>query len=249
MVFNGDSDNQDLCTLADKQVKTDDTDFPLEDKALYASMGERLVMAWIFSVYGGWIYDSSGNTDFPSATSTLTANQVDYTLPDLMDLKGVSIKLNGSSTWNKLTAITLEEIQGMGYAESEFERIASQPLYYRPLGNSVKIYPAANYTQAASIEVQFTRNSVGFASTSTTKTPGFASMFHEAIATFMAMKYAEVNTLDSAVTLRRDWDGNEEVTKIEGGYKKAIKKWYADRFAEVKPRIKGSRSDFVGQFV
>jgi len=54
--------------------------------------------------------------------------------------------------------------------------------------------------------------------------------------------------LESAVNLRRDWDGNEEVTKIEGGFKKRIKKWYADRYAEKKGAVR-KRRDIVGDYI
>jgi len=39
MVFNGDSGNLDICTLADKMLgDSDDTEFPLSEKALYGNM-------------------------------------------------------------------------------------------------------------------------------------------------------------------------------------------------------------------
>lgn len=249
MVFNGETNNQDLCTLADLKVKTDDTDFPLAEKSMYATMGEKIVATWIFSVYGGWIFDDPANTDFPHATNDLVNGQVDYSTPDLYDLKGVSVKMQGSVSWQKLIPITLEEIQSMGYSESEFMRIAGVPMYYRPISGSVKIYPAANYDQDDSIGLFYTRATAVYTPTSTTKQPAFISLFHEVIGVFMAMTFAEINTLDSAVGLRREFDGNEMVTGIEGGYKKTIKKWYADRYAELKPSAAKPRRNIVNDYV
>ncbi len=249
MVFDGDANNQDICSLADILAKTDNTDFPLTEKAIFASMGEREVMTWIFSVYGGWIYDDRANSDFPSATTALANGQTNYALPNLLTLKGVSYRLQNSDTWEKLTPITLEEIQDRGYAEPEFERVPGSPRFYRPIGNSIKIYPAANFDQNASIQTEFDRDTIGFTPSSDTRTPGFAPLFHESLATFMAMMFAEINTLESATALRRAWDGNEEVTKIEGGWKKKIKSWYRSQYKELNAKIEKGRSDVVNQYI
>jgi hypothetical protein len=248
MVFNGDSDNQDLCTLADNFVKTDDTDFPLTEKASYANMGVREIISWILSVYGGWTYDDKNNSDIPQATSPLVANQTNYTLPDILDLLGVSYLSQGSSSWTKLQPITLEQIQSMGYAEADFERVPGVPLYYRPIGNVIKIYPAANWSAAASLGIDFNRDGIAFTSASTTATPGFVSTMHEAVAVFMALMYAKINTLDSVTKWQKAWDGNEEVTGVEGGFKKRIKAYYRARFHELTPSVRTGRSDFVDQY-
>lgn len=249
MQFNGDVNDQDLCTLADKFVKTDDVDFPLADKALYANMGEREVLSWIFSVYGGWNYDASGNSNLPSATTHLVANQTNYTLPDILELKAVSYKLEGQNTWQPLKPITLEDIQSMGYAEAEFERIPALPIWYRPVGNVLKIYPAADFSQDDSLETQFNRDSVAFTAASTSSVPGFATTFHEAIAVYMALQFAKINNMESKITqYQRLWDGNEEVTKQEGGFKSKIKAYYRARFVEMAPQNIKRNPSIVDQY-
>lgn len=249
MIFNGDSDNQDLCTLADKLVKTDDTDFPLTEKAMYANMGMREIISWILSVYGGWVPDDSNNTDLPAWTTGLVANQTDYTLPDIIDLFGVSYKIQGGSSWTKLKKITLEEIKDMGYSEAEFQRIAGNPIYYRPVANAIKIYPAANFTQSASLLIEASRDIVPFTSASTDTAPGIVASCHEAVGVFMALMFAKINSLDQEVGLQRMWDGNEEVTKIEGGFKKKIKAIYQARYREHFPGGIRHRNDPVQEYL
>lgn len=251
MIFNGDSDDQDICSAADDYVKTDDVDFPLKRKARYANQVVREIFGWILSVYGGWIMDDSNNsTTVPSATTDLNSGQAIYALPtEMMDLIGMSYKLENDLSWEPLKPITVEMIKDMGYAEPEFERIPGNPIYYRPVGNAVKLYPAPNFTQAASLQADFTRDIVPFTSSSTTQQPGFPSLFHEAVPTGMAMMYAEVETLDVANSLRKAWDGNEEVTKVEGGWKKKIKSHFQSRFREMFPGTMKHKRDIVSDYI
>lgn len=250
MIFNGDADDQDICTLADKFVKTDDTDFPLKEKATYANMAVREILSWIISVYGGWIMDDYNNTtNLPSATTDINADQTNYTLPEIIDLMGLSFKNQGSVSWTKLKPITLEQIEDMGYAEPEFMRTSGTPIYYRPIGNVIKLYPAANFTQSGSLQAEFSRDIVPFTSTSTSVSPGFMITFHEAVSIFMALQYASINSLDVETALQKRWDGNEEVTKIEGGYKKRIKNHYQARYREMFPTKIAHRRDVVQEYI
>lgn len=194
-----------------------------------------MITAWIHEAYGGWIYDDSNQSDLPEATTTLTADQASYTLPiDISALQGVSCKQNGG-TWYTLKPITLEQIQDMGSSESDFLSTSGQPIYYRPLANGFKIYPAASYTQSASLKIHETRDISTYTTTDTTKVPGFDPKYHEAIPTFNALQYAKINGSPNKQDLQFDWDGDEVKTGREGGYKKLIKTDYKKRFAEMFP--------------
>lgn len=108
------------------------------------------------------------------------ANQGKYTLPDsALTLRQVSIK-DESGFWHDLDPITLEDIHTVS-TEDEFQDTASTPRFYRLISNVIEIYPAPDYSQTRSIRAQFDRGSTSFASTDTTKTPGFAAEFHDAL--------------------------------------------------------------------
>lgn len=234
MQFNSEANNQDLCTLADRLVKTSVSSFPLVDKVLYANQGSRQILSWIFSAYGGWIYDDGNYTDFPEALTNIVSNQSDYTLPTGAEyVRSVSVK-DEAGNWDQLTPITLEQIKQQE-DEAEFEETDGPPQYYRIIGQSIKIYPASNYSQDESLSVHFSRDISSFSVDATTKTPGFDFRFHEAVAVFMALQYAKINRLDVKTDLQKDWDGNEDVTGREGGYKLRIKKHYSRKFAEMFP--------------
>lgn len=236
MQYSGNSTSLDIVTLAEKKSLSNSVSFPILDKTLYANEGSKIIWSWIHEAYGGWSFDDLNQTDFPESTTTLTANQSDYALPvDAEFVKGVSIKNNGSSVWYPLSPVTLEQMQDHNFSESQFLSTASQPKYYRMIGNSIKLYPASNYTQAASLKLFYDRDLLLFSTTDTTKVPGWATAFHEALATYMALQYAKINATPQLLQLQKDWDGNEDVTGREGGYKKAIKNYYSRRFAEMFP--------------
>lgn len=234
MQFNGEATNQDLCSLSEKLSKTNSSSFSIKDKVLYANMGLREIWSWIFDAYGGWHYDDLNNTTEPEATTSLNANQVQYTLPlDSAHLMGMAYK-DTSGAWHRILPITLEQIQEK-CAESEFMNIAGNPEFYRPLADGFKIYPSSSFTQSASLKIYISRDVSTFITTDTIKAPGFASEFHEAIAVYMALKVSKINKLPQLKELKIDWDGNEDETGKEGGFKLRIKSFYGNRFRQLFP--------------
>ncbi len=236
MQFNGESNHQDIVTLSNKKIKQNDRTFPLVEKALYANEAGRIILSWMVSVYAGWQVDDSNYPNLPEPTTTLTANQRQYSLPtESSDLFGVAVlDESADGGWRQLTAVTLEQIQQYG-AESEYRNIAGNPQEYRPTSNGFILYPASNYTRAAALKIYIGRDSVSFTPASTSQAPGFDSKFHEAVPTYMALQFASINGLKNELKLQKEWDGNELVTGKEGGWKRAIKKHYAARFRQMFP--------------
>ena len=225
MQYNSHATSQDIVTMAEKKCQANSVSFPIAEKTLYANEGSKIIWSWIHEAYGGWAFDDSNNTDFPESTGTINASQTDYAIPtDTNFVKGVSIKTTGN-VWQKLEPITLEQIEDMGMSEAQFMNVASQPMYYRLLGNSIKLYPAPSYTQSSSIKIYYDRDITLFSTTDTTKTPGWATAYHEALATYMALCYAKTNQLGQAKTLQDDWFN----------YEKRIKSDYSRRFQEMFP--------------
>ena len=142
MVFDGDANNLDLCTLADKPNKTNDTTFPLADKALYANMALRAIFREIYEVYGGWqLFDKNlaqGSERY--ANDTVVGTQF-YQFASADWIIGADwVDDNGNEF--SLDPITLEEIRDRGYAEDEFFDQNGTPRYYRPVDDGIKLYPA-----------------------------------------------------------------------------------------------------------
>lgn len=226
MQYNSNADSQDIVSLVGDLTNTDTTQYPLKAITRAINKWGKTVWCWIFEAYGGWLYDDSNNTtDFPAATTTLTASQADYSVPSTaLFIRGVEIKTSGG-TWYPLKPLTEEQIRDHTIAEAEFMKTPAQPQYYTPYANSIKIYPPANYTQAASLRVSFARGSTQFASTDTTKTPGFISEFHEVLAVGGSYEFAKRKGLSNKNDLLADLQS----------YEKRIKDYYSQRYAELFP--------------
>ena len=223
MIYNGDSDEQDIVSYVAETTGLNKT---AKIKTITRAVNEanRLIWAWIFQAYGGWQYDDGNQTTLPSATAALVAGQQKYTIPsDAITVRQVSVK-DESGQWKDVDPITTEQIN-QNSTETEFYDVAGNPMYYRLVSNVINIYPAPNYSQAASIRIQFDRGSVSFTSTDTTKTPGFVSEFQGALHVGASYIIASDRTLSNRVDLRDRWKD----------YEQDIKDYYKARFVELSP--------------
>lgn len=192
----------------------------------YVNQWNRKVWHWIFEAYGGWQYDDANQTDLPAASATLTANQTTYALPlGALSVRGVEVKDTGG-VWQTLTGITEEQIRER-QALGEFFKTPSSPLFYQLVGQTVRIFPASNYTQTASFKVFFDRGSVAFASTDTTATPGFVSEYHDILPIGAALEYLKIKVPGSPTLPQLRLDTQE--------LEKNIKTYYQRKFAEMFP--------------
>lgn len=240
MVFNGDANDQDLCTLADLLVKTDDVDFPLKEKSMYANWALREIFAIIMSVYGGWLVDDSNNSGNPEATATLAQNTQVHAMATIMQIHGLEWK-DANGAWADLIPITLEEIHDMGAAETEFMKTPGNPKYFRPVQNGVKLYPAFSGASIPNgLKAHGPRDISAFTPASTSVSPGYDSLAgHEAVAQFMAMKFADINTLDVFPNRFNDW--------LTSAAK--IKSYYSEKFRRDFPKAIRKRGGYADQFV
>jgi len=238
--YNGQTDGLDICTLADDMCKANDTSFTLNEKTRYANMALRQIWMSIFEAYGGWIYDDNNLTDLPIATTNLVQAQKFYALPVtnlahivVVEFQNV-IGAGAAGTWIPLSPITVEKIHDNGYADSEFLKTPAVPMFYRPTSTGIFLYPPANFSQAQSLRIHFTRDISSFAVNDTTKQPGFDPQFHEGVAIYMALKHAQANSLPQAGGVMR------------GGYKTGLladwsdftdklKRHFSERFKQMFP--------------
>lgn len=196
------------------------------------------VWSMIFSAYGGWQYEDANQTNLPAAADTLTADQTSYALPTgSLTVRGIEVKDTGG-TWTALQPITEEQIrdhQAMG----EFYKTAGTPLYYQMVGQTARIFPAANWTQASSFKVFFDRGSVAFASTNTTETPGFAGEFHGILPIMASIQW---------LTYKRPESKNLALLRQEeAAYIQRLKQFYSEKFHQMfPPRI--TTADIIREY-
>lgn len=202
----------------------------LKEFTAHVNQHSRKVWHMIFMAYGGWQYDDGNQSDLPAATATLTSGQTSYALPTgALTIRGIEVKDTGN-VWHQLKPITEEmigEFGGMG----EFFKTSGVPLYYQLVGQSIRVYPASNWTQASSWKVFFDRGSVAFANTDTTATPGFASEYHDILPIGASIEWLKINQPESTKlqVLRVDY----------AEYETKIKQFYTMRFQQMfPPRIR-----------
>ena len=203
----------------------------------------RMIWSWIYDVYGGWIYDDSNQTDLPIATTHLVGDQRFYALPTASGHIMQVEYMDSSGVWTDLKPLPLEMIN---QAESEFEDTSGEPLYYRPLANGIKLYPASSSSRNNALRVHISRDISSFTTTDTTKTPGFDSLFHEAVPTYMAWRFSEINGLKNKDDLRRQWSNENRNYPL--GYEQRIKKHYSQRFNQLFPARFKTR-DRVSEYI
>ena len=226
MQYNSGADEQDIVSLTNDLANTDNVVYPLVQKTRAANKTLRKIWSWIFEAYGGWIYDDSNNIDFPSATTQIVSSQQDYSIPsEALTVNDLEVK-DSSGNWYDLKPITSEEIDKL-QAEKEFFKTNGLPIYYLMISGSFKLFPTPNYTQAASLRISFDRGATTFTSGDTTKTPGFVSQFHDAVAVGMALEWAREKGLNDLLQgLYADWRR----------YELDIKKFYTVRYYEKYPK-------------
>ena len=180
----------------------------------------------IFMSNGNWSYDDGNYTDLPQATTDLVSGTSKYAIPETaLTVKGINC-LDSAGNWYALMPITDKLI---GNEVDEFMDADSQPMYYRMINGTAEIYPASNYNATNGIKVLFDRDSVDFATSDTTKKPGFASPYHEILPIGVSIEWLKIKQPQSPTLPQLQAD----YLKME----KAIKDFYGKRFKDFTPRI------------
>jgi hypothetical protein len=184
------------CGLADGGISGDST--LLKQTTALANMASSEVWHLIFKNNTGWIYDDSNNSDLPQATQNLVAGTSKYAIPSSA-LSAIRWEvMDSAGNFRQIYPITLAEMKGM--AVDEFLDTDGMPLYYRMLGTTIELFPApaaSQVTTTGGLKAYFDRGVSTFASTDTTKTPGFASEYHDLISLKTSVKLLQIIKPDS----------------------------------------------------
>ena len=187
------------CGLGDGGISSDS--LLLKEFTRHINEANSRVWDMIFSSYGGWQFEDANQDDLPAASITLTSGQTSYPLPeDAVTVRGIEVK-DTAGIWTQLQPIT-EEMIRQYQAMGEFYKTSGTPLYYQLVGQSVRIFPASNYTQASSFKVFYDRSMVAFSSTDTTATPGFAGIYHGILPVLASIQFLLYKKPDS-ITLNK----------------------------------------------
>ena len=154
------------------------------------------IVALINSADGRWQFDDINNTDQPIATTALVQNQQDYSLlTSHLELTRAEV-MDSNGNWIKLQPIDQSDV--FNQSLTDFMKTAGTPMYYDKIGNSVFLYPKPNYSQDSSLKLYYERGPSYFATTDTTKSPGFNSLFHDLVPLWIAYNFALANSKANA---------------------------------------------------
>lgn len=188
-----------------------------------------------------WPWDDSNQTDYPVGPITLVNGQQDYDLTGLtgslyLEILRVEVKDNNG----KFTLLQPFNEKEITQALPEYLSTDSLPLYYRKLGDSLFLYPkpsSANVTLTAGLKVYYKRLPSYFLTTDTTKSPGFAALYHRILSIGAALDYAIKNELIAKINILTPM-----LQKLQDG----LVQHYSSRSGDVKVSLKGRNEDYGG---
>lgn len=170
----------------------DSTSYPADVLLRRVNQAYEEITGKLIQGDGRWQFDDSNYTDLPIGTTTLVADQQDYSFDvRFLNVERVEV-LDVNGIWHEVTPIDKPEIDG---AIAEYHKTSGLPVEYDKQGESIILYPAPSAsfcTLTAGLKVHYQRTASIFTSaevTTGTKTPGFASPWHMLLAYKAAIPY------------------------------------------------------------
>lgn len=187
MNFNSGTDS--IVAEIDSLCDSNSVSYPIEDKTRRVNIAFDEVVSIIFGADGTWQYDDLNQTELPIWNPNLVDGQQKYSfLDEIMIAERVEVKdINGN--WSKLKPFDQRDVSG---SLEELYPINGLPTHYDKQGNSILLYPKPDVSQVTleeGLKVWFKRNSIKFIVSDTTKSPGFASLFHPILAYMASIPY------------------------------------------------------------
>lgn len=183
------------------------------------------VVTKILSADDRWQFDDTNYTDYPVATTDVVLGQRDYVLSvSHLKITRVEIK-DAQGSWSKLTAIDLIDIP---VARDEYFKSNGAPLFYDKSGNSLFLYPSADYNVTAGLRVYYQREPSYYVFTDTTKKAGFENILHRLISIKACYDYAVANNLTDKIMVL-----SAEITKKET----ELNQFYGRRNKDERPQL------------
>lgn len=234
MQFNSEANSLDI--VSDTKFwcnidSSDTTSYPLTAMARNANFALDKIQGWIFKADGRWQYDDFNNaaSELLSVATSLVSGTKKYAIPvTWLKIGGVRAK-DSAGNWKTLKHIDRRKLSDAKLVET------GDPTSYDLLGNWIYLTPTPNYASSGGLEVQFQPGPSYFASTDTTKTPGFATTYHRLVPLLMSQDYLAVNNMPKRLV---------EVREMINQMREALIEHYADRHNAEQDTISFERDDY-----
>jgi hypothetical protein len=209
-------------------------DYDIEDMTRNVNHYYDEAISLILESDGLWEWDDDNNTDLPIATSSLVANQRDYSFAGAGFLKILKIEVkNSAGNWTVITQ-TDQSLRKLKPIESSTES-SGTPREFDLFNETLFLYPAPSYSSTGGIKVFYQRGAEHFETTDTTQEPGFASPFHRYLSIGAALDYCNVHGLTQKANMLE----SKKATMAQ-----AIKEHYSTRNRNTKTRMTVSKEDY-----
>jgi len=213
-------------------TKTNSVSFPTADVTILANNALERVVSLILQSDGRWEFDDSNHTDLPVATTALVSAQQSYGFETShIEIERVELK-DQQGNWRKLQPLDQADVYDQSL--TDFLKGGGTPVYYDKIATSIFLYPSPDFSQNASLKINYSRPPVSFLVTDTTEQPGFNSLYHDLIALWVSYEYSFANGISTADKFL------EEIIRKE----EALKEAYALRSKDEHIRISAKKYKF-----
>ncbi len=199
------------------------TDYSLIDRTRNINIAWDEVVADLYKADPNYKWDDTSNSDFPFATTDLTANQDHYTLLDsAVVIHRVRMK-DQDDNWITLTPRLRSEL-----TDTDLNATGTPDKYYK-LGGAVFPLPLPSYGVTSGVELEFQRGGNHFTTADTSASPGFNSQFHQILSISASLRYAMSNGMEQKVS---NLSGMKETVR------RAMVEHYQLRSPDEKPKFR-----------
>lgn len=217
----------DIDFLLFSNSSTLNTDYSVTDRTRNVNISWDEVVAELYKADPNHKWDDSNNTDFPIATTALTADLDHYTMLD-SSLVVYRVRMKDENgEWITLTPKIRSEL-----TDTELNATGTPKQYFK-LAGAIFPLPVPDYSVAGGVELTFQRGGNHFTTASTTASPGFNSQFHQILSIKASKRYALANGMSKKVTVLNDMEKEVSQKMLEH---------YQLRSPDEKPKFKLARS-------
>jgi hypothetical protein len=169
------------------------------------------VFHFIFKADGKWQFDDSGHTTYPILTGNLVDGQRDYSFIQdsdgnlILDIQRVFVRTSSTSPYYEIYPIDSQSNN-----ESQISNLVDglnvegQPYQYDKTATGLFLDPIPSANVTSGLKVYVSREGSYFATSDTTKKPGFAGLYHDYLILEPSYQYALANRLDAQEALKRE---------------------------------------------
>lgn len=172
-----------------------------------------------------WQFDDNNYTDLAIAVTNIVSTQRDYQFAlDHLEIEKVLIQ-RADGVWVTLKPLSQTENKDTYYENNTGN--TGVPTRYEKRGSTIFLDVVPNYSSTNGLKVYFSRGASYFATTDTTKTPGFASNFHKFVPLHMKAHYA----IDRQMPMGKNL---YDLLQVE---EQAIRDFYSNRSKDERPKL------------